>query len=123
MLKTKDLYKKHAQKLSSIVDSKISEVTKLIFKDSGFSQNKIKWFLSHFILWHSATKSHDDLNFPVYNGRGEAYFWGYNHEYFEYNHGFNGIYGKSDSEHYEGWVHASNYKMLEKCQVRIGGGT
>jgi RNA polymerase sigma factor (sigma-70 family) len=123
ILKTKELYRVHAQKLSSFVDGKISEVQELAFKDSGFSQNKIKWFLSHFILWHSAAQNKENLNFPDYNGRGEAYFWGYNHEYFEYDHGFNGIYGKGTSEHYEGWIHASNYKLLEKCQPRIGGGT
>jgi len=120
ILKTKDLYKNYAQKLSSIVDSKIAEVTELIFKDSGFSQNKIKWFLSHFILWHSAMQDSEKLNYTVYK-HGEALLWGQNYDYSAYSHGFNGIYGCESGE-YKGWMHASNYKLLENCQANIGGG-
>ena len=120
ILKTKDLYKKHAQKLSSIVDSKLSEVKNLIFKDADVSQNKLKWFISHFILWHAAIKYQNNLDFPTLH-ESSGFLWGYNHDYSEYSHGFNGIYGKNDSERYDGWVHASNYKILEKTQVRIGG--
>lgn len=121
ILKTKDLYKKHAQKLTSCVDGKIAEVKELIFRDNDFSQNKLRWFLSHFILWHSAVKSKDTLNYPIRKD-GEAFIWGYNHDYFEYSHGFNGIYGINNSEHYSGWVHSSNYQLLEKCQAHVGGG-
>ena len=120
ILKTKDLYKKHAQKLSLYVDGKMAEVKDLIFK-TDISQNKLKWFISHFILWHAALKNQKDLDFPVLPDGGELYLWGMNHDYSDYPHGFNGIYGKSHSERYKGWVHCSNYKILEKCQVRPGG--
>lgn len=118
IIKTKDLYKKYAQKLSSFVDNKIVEVKEHIFTDNGFSENKLKWFISHFILWHSRIESQKDLDFPIIAG-AKAFLWGYNHDYSEYNHGFNGIYGKNTSENYNGWVHISNYKLLEKSQVRV----
>jgi len=123
MLKTKALYKKHSEKLSSLVDNKISEVKELIFKNTDASQNKLKWFTSHFILWHAAMKNQKDLEFPVLQGGSEVYFWGMNYDYSEYSHGFNGISGSQGSERYSdwGWIHIANYKLLEKTQVRLGG--
>ena len=119
MLKTKDLFKKYAQKLTSFVDGKLSEVKDLIFKNDDVSQNKLRWFITHFVLWHGSCKSQEDVEMPPLETGGTGYLWGHNHER-EDGHGFKGIYGKMGSERYSGWVHASNYMLLEKCQSNIG---
>jgi len=119
-LKTKDLYKKYSLKLKSLVDGKISEVKELIFKDGGVSQNKLRWFTSHFILWQAACKNEAKIKFPRLDTGGTGFIWGNNHEYNQYSLGFWGIYGNSESDKYKGWIHASNYMLLENCQARSG---
>jgi len=122
ILKTKDIYKKHAQKLISLVDKKISEVKELVFLNEDVSQNKLKWFVSHFILWHAARKNQKDLKFPVLPTGAIGFLQGYNHGYLEYDFGFWGkARGERYSGHYGGWVHVTNYKLMENRQVRIGG--
>jgi len=122
MLKTKDIYKKHAQKLISLVDGKVSEVKELIFKNDDVSQNKLKWFASHFILWHTARRNQEDLKFPVLPTGATGFLHGYNHDYLEYDFGFWGkARGERYSKHYGGYVHVTNYKLLENRQVSIGG--
>jgi RNA polymerase sigma factor (sigma-70 family) len=117
--KISNLYKEYSKKLKQHTDKMIPAFKETIFKDCDISQNNLKWFTAHFILWHAGLKKEDDnTEMPSLPLGGSGYFWGHNYEYRK--SGLNGIYGLCPSEHYSGWVHATNYKLLENCQVRIG---
>jgi RNA polymerase sigma factor (sigma-70 family) len=118
--KTKNLYKGHSQKFIRGVDKMIPAFSEMLFKDSDVPQNNLRWFVSHFVLWHAALKNdRENEPMPLLPLGGRGYLWGYNYDYKK--GGFQGIYGKCTSENYDGWVHAANYRLLEKCQVLIGG--
>ena len=118
--KTKNLYKEYNQKFILSVEKMTPNFYETVFNGSDTPQNDVKWFISHFILWRALLKKGFGANEPMpllpLGGRG--YIWGYNYEY--KLGGFNGIYGKYASDYYNGWVHAANYKSLEKYQARIG---
>jgi hypothetical protein len=114
--KTKNLYDEYSKRLAQFTDKMIPA-----FKDFDLSQNNLRWVVSHFILWHASSKlqSEDDV-MPLLPLGGRGYLWGHNYDSHERTK-IKGIYGKRTSDHYKGWVHATNYKLLENCQVRIGG--
>ena len=118
--KTKKLCRERSQKLMQDVDKMMPVFKEAIFDGSDATQNNLRWFVSHFILWHALIKMGrtDNEPMPLLPLGGRGYLWGYN---YNYKGGFNGIYGKSTSAYYDGWVHAVNYKLLEKCQAIIGG--
>ncbi|MCL2518615.1 MAG: sigma-70 family RNA polymerase sigma factor, partial [Oscillospiraceae bacterium] len=96
--KTKNLYKDYSQKLITHVDKLITE-----FK-IDFPLNNLRWFVSHFILWHASMKKENEIDpMPLLPLGGRGYFWGQNYDYTKSR--FNGIYGNSKSEYYDGWVH------------------
>jgi len=117
-IKTKRLYSEYGKKLMQSVDNMMPAFGEAVSFGSDVTQNNLRWFVAHFILWHASMKKGEGNEpMPLLPLGGRGYLWGYNYEYKQ--SGFNGICGKSASDYYEGWVHAANYKLLEKCQVRI----
>jgi hypothetical protein len=117
--KTETLYKKHSKILAELTDKTMPLFKETVFNDSDVPQNDLRWFIAHFLLWHASVGVEEQgspMPFLPLGGRG--YIWGYNYEYKQ--SGFIGIYGQCPSEHYSGWVHASNYRLVEKCQPHIG---
>lgn len=119
--KTQGLYKEYSQKLIPHTDKMMALFKETVFSTADISQNNLRWFVSHFILWHASCKvqKNDDV-MPLLPLGGRGYLWGHNYDSYE-RRKFTGIYGKCTSEHYPGWIHAANYRLLEKTQVRIGG--
>jgi RNA polymerase sigma factor (sigma-70 family) len=119
--KTTSLYKQYSNKLKELTDKMIPAFKETMFKNSDAMQNNLRWFAAHFILWHASMKKQDhDSPMPLLPLGGRGYIWGLNFEYKQ--SGFKGIYGKCESDFYSGWVHASNYRLLEKCQPRTSTG-
>ena len=119
--KTKTIYADYSKKLMMYTDELIPVFKESVFKDSDIPQNTLRWFVSHFIIWQATCKVQSKDNvMPLLPLGGRGYLWGHNYDSYE-RKTFNGIYGKRTSEHYSGWIHASNYTLLENCQVQIGG--
>ena len=118
--KTKNLYKECSQRLTQWVDKMMPVFKEMAFNGLDVPQNNIKWFASHFILWHAALDKGlaADEPMPLLPLGGSGYLWGYNYEY--KLSGFTGIYSQLTSTYYDGWIHASNYRLLDKYQVRMG---
>ena len=118
--KTKNLYDDYSKKIMQYTNKILPVFKESIFKDSDIPQNTLKWFVTHFILWRASCKVQaEDDAMPLLPLGGRGYLWGHNYDSYE-RRKFNGIYGKITSEHYKGWIHAANYKLLENYQVRIG---
>jgi len=119
-MKTASMYKHYSNVLMQLTDKMIPTFKEIVFNTSEIQQNNLRWFVSHFLLWHASMKKQDyDSPMPILPLGGRGYILGYNYEH-KQRSGFIGIYGECTSAHYNGWVHASNYRVLEKYQPHIG---